>query len=150
MAKLEIVGGRFLFNVEADVGKASPNRLNDVELVRFGYFCVKVSSTLRSRTSPRIKAALDVMRSNGPFAPDLQEVIDAHQNDRGGTRDGKVSVGKPQLTHSFNYDSEHSWIIFSLCMSMIERLPDTYPRIDMDDFSGMEISKNVRELFRIE
>jgi hypothetical protein len=150
MAKLEIIHGRGLFNLDADVGRASPNRLDDVELVRFGYFCLKVSSSLRSRTSPRVKAALESLNPRGPFAPDLDEVISAHQSDRGGTQDGKVSVGKPQATHSFNYDTKNSWIIFSLSMPMIERIPNLYPRIDIDAISGPEISKKVRELFNID
>jgi hypothetical protein len=150
MAKLEIVGGRFLYNIDADVGKGSPNRLDDVELVRFGYFCVKVNPKLQARTSSRMKAALESRQPQGPFLPDLQAIIEAHQADRGGTQDGKVSVGRPQLTNDFNYDGTHSWIIFSLCMSMIDRLPNQYPRIDLDEKSGLTISKKVRELFRLD
>ena len=127
-----------------------PNRLDDVELVRFGYYCAKVSVKIRPLISPRMRTSLDVMQSKGPYRPDLQNVIDAHQQVRGGTKDGKVSVGKPQVTHSFSYDSKHSWIIFGLTLPMVEYMPDEYPRIDVDDQSGPEISKRVRELFRIE
>jgi hypothetical protein len=150
MAKLEIVGGRFLYNLDADAGKGSPKRRDDVELVRFGYFCIKVSSKLQARIPPRMNTALESLQAQGPFLPDLQVVIDAHQADRGGTQDGKVSVGKPQLTQDFNYDGTHSWTIFRLCMSMIDRLPNQYPRIDLDEKSGLTISKKVRELFRTE
>jgi hypothetical protein len=150
MAKLEIVDGRFLYNLDADAGKGSPKRLDDVELVRFGYFCIKVSSKLQARIPSRMKTALESLQAQGPFLPDLQVVIDAHQADRDRTQDEKVSVGKPQLTHDFNYDGTHSWIIFSLCMSMIDRLPNQYPRIDLDKKSGLTISKKVRELLRIE
>ena len=147
MAKFEVISNIFVFNLDADVGKASPNKLDDVELVRFGYFCKKNNPIAQPLISAREKVALQTMQPRGPYFTDLQEVIDAHQEARGGTQDGKVSVGKPQSTHTVNYDSAHSWIIYTLSKDMSLFLPNMYPRIDLHDQSGIEISKRVRMLF---
>ena len=146
MAKLEIILGKLLFNLDHDVGRNSPNRLDDVELVRFGYFCAKVSPKLLAKHSAEMKVALQNLRTDGPYLSDLQDVIDIHQRTRGGPQDGKISTGKSRATHSFSYDSQHSWIIFSLSGLMFERIPDTYPRIDLEDQSGSEISRRIQEL----
>ena len=149
MAKLEINDGFFFFNLDADVGRIAPNRFDDVELVRFGYFCKKNNPAVQSLMSAREIVTLQAMQPRGPYLADLQEVIDAHQESRGGTQDGKVSVGKPQSTHNVRYDGVHSWIIYVLCENMSKVLSDTYPRIDLHDQSGVEISKTVRKLFRV-
>ena len=151
MAKLESISGKFFFNLTADVGRNSPNRLDDVELVRYGYFCLSRRPDVQVQISPELKLAFANMRSLGPYGPDLQAVIDLHQQARGkdSTIDGKVSVGKPQITHSSRYNDKLSWIIFVLCRAMIDHVPDTYPRIDIEFESGNEIAKTVADLFTV-
>lgn len=148
MAKFENDQGFFEFNLTADVGKASPNRLDDVELVRFGYFCLG-RNPQATQITPRLKAALQRMKSNGPHGPDLQEVIDAHQQARGGTQDGKVSIGKAQIRkgQSLRYDDKHSWIIYILTANMFSNNPDGFPRIDQEIDAGNAISATVAEMF---
>ena len=149
MTKLEYLDGQFFFNLDADVGKMSPNRIEDVELVRFGYFCKKSNPRALLLMSAREKVSVLALQPRGPYRSDLQEAIDAHQENRGGTQDGKVSVGKPQLSHGERYDRAHVWIIFTLCYNLAAVLPNIYPRIDLHDQSGPEISKRVRELFGV-
>ena len=149
MAKLEIISNTFVFNLDADVGKASPNKLDDVELVRFGYFCKKNNPIAQPLISAREKVALQTMQPRGPYRADLQEVIDANQESRGGPQDGKVSVGKAQIIHSGSYDGAHIWIIYVLDKNMRDVLPSIWPRIDLHDQSGLEISKKVLELFNV-
>ena len=149
MAKLEIKQDQFFFNLNADVGRVSPNKIDDVELVRFGYFCVKSDPKKLLLLPTRLQVALQAMQPRGPYLADLQEVIDAHQEKRGGTQDGKVSVGKEQFI-SGKYDSNHLFIIYALCNAMADFLPNMYPRIDLHERSGIEISKTVQVLFRVD
>ena len=149
MAKLEIIGGILLFNLDADVGKLSPNRIDDVELVRFGYIGKKNSPNVVGRLTPRETAALQALRPRGGYDSDIQEVINAHQESRGGTQDGKVSVGKSQLAHGPRYDNKHAWIIYNLCHNMADAFPYIYPRIDLHELSGPDISKRVRQLLDV-
>ena len=149
MAKFEIISDKVVFNLNADVGRMAPNKLDDVELVRFGYFCMKNNPKSLLSMPPRHKAALQAMQPRGPYFADLQEVIDAHQEARGGTRDGKVSVGKGQIFHTGIYDGVHMWIIYVLSNNMRIFIPDIFPRIDLHNQSGLEISKRVLELFNL-
>ena len=149
MAKLEISGDVMFFNLDADVGRMAPNRIDDVELVRFGYFCQRSRPENQPNLTARQKVSLQAMQPNGPYFADLQEVIDAHQENRGGTQDGKVSTGKSQIAPAGLYDSVHMWIIYALTNNMRLFLPDIFPRIDLHAQSGVEISKRIRQLFAV-
>ena len=149
MAKFEIISDKVVFNLNADVGRMAPNKLDDVELVRFGYFCMKNDPQAQNLIPASMKVALQAMQPKGPYFADLQKVIDAHEEARGGTQDGKVTVGKAQFLHTVIYDGVHSWIIYTLGRNMRDFLPNMYPRIDLHDQSGPEISKRVLELFHI-
>ena len=148
MARFESDQGFFEFNLTTDVGKASPNRLDDVELVRFGYLCLGRNRQV-TQITPRLRTALQRMRSVGVYSSDLQEVIDAHQQARGGTQDGKVSVGKAQARkgQSLRYDDKHSWIIYILTANMFNNNPDGFPRIDQEIDTGDAISATVAAMF---
>ena len=148
MARFESDQGFFEFNLTTDVGKASPNRLDDVELVRYGYFCLGRNRQV-TQITPRLRTALQRMRSVGVYGSDLQEVIDAHQQARGGTQDGKVSVGKAQARkgQSLRYDDIHSWIIYILTANMANNNPDGFPRIDQEIEAGDAISATVAAMF---
>lgn len=137
------------FNLDGDVGKLSRNLLADVELVRFGYFCKGISPLVKSNLSDREKKALQSLKTKGPYFPDLQEMIDAHQQVRGGTQDGKVSVGKPNIANQGKYDRDHFWIIFNLCHNMADAFPKIYPRIDLHEMAGLELKKVLPPLFDI-
>jgi len=150
MARADSFTFIFRFNLDADVGRHCPNKVDDVELVRYGYFCLKNNTRNPSNLTPRISSALQAMKIQGPFGPDLQEVIDAHEETRGGTIDGKVSISKAHLTTKERYDGVHRWIIDVLCNNMIDRNPNQYPRIDLDSVLGPEIKKRVRQIFALD
>ena len=147
MAKIEIVEGRCVFNVDVEVGKGRPNRIDDVELVRYGYTCLKSDTRFQVNITPRLRAALQKLNPRGAHANDLQEVIEAHQEARGGQIDGIVSVGKSQSMHTILYDRKHAWIIYSLSGFIRDNDPDLYPRIDLDESCGSELRKKVKTIF---
>ena len=143
-----VFANRFFFNLSAQVGKGKSNQLADVELVRFGYKMKRLDPT--SSTLPRNRALnglLDNLAGRGPFADDLQVVIDEHEKQRGGTRDGCVSPARHFQGIDGTYDGNNIWIIMSLNNNMRGVLGDGFPRIDLHDLAGPEISKFVRFLF---
>ncbi len=140
-----IFNDRFLWNVSADVGQGKPNKLDDVELVRFGYLAFLTNPPTISQAPEKFRTALTRMRTIGPFGQDLQDVIVQHELTRGGTQDGCVSVMHPNRANRGTYDGKHIWIILSLNNNMKDILRDLYPRIDRHTQSGLEISKVVEK-----
>ena len=106
--------GRFFFNLSQDVGPGCPNAADDVEFVRFGYYCMGTNP--QNTLSPAAnKAAYAAVPLQGPFDAQLQQVIRLHQAERGGAQDGKVSTIK---NASGSY-GERSWILVPLNNNMI-------------------------------
>lgn len=140
------VQSAFFWNISANVGRGQPNREDDVELCRFGYLAFKNNTKVSSRMSPELLASIARMRTMGPFDNDLHEVIVLHQRQRGGTQDGIVSVAKPNIAPSGEYDGSHLWIVLAMNESMREIMPEEYPRIDKHQQSGAAISSAVKRI----
>jgi hypothetical protein len=124
------------------------NKLDDVELVRFGYNCMRLNTRFPT-TDPGLLSALKAMRRTGGFDQDLADVIVAHQRSRGGTQDGIVSVARISATskNRERYDGAHSWIIVALDNNMVDVAADVYPRIDKHPDSGFGVSSAVKKVF---
>ncbi len=137
------VGGRFQWNVSKNVGPRQPNLLDDVELVRFGYFCFQFVNN--SPIAGKMKSELQRMNSKGPFGEDLARVIVAHQKLKGGTQDGIVSVQRP--TANSSYDGHSQWILTALNSAMIVAEP-SYPDIAFNIDSGNAVAESVRFILR--
>jgi hypothetical protein len=150
MAKGEIVDGVFFWNLSKDVGRSCPNIIDDSELVRYGYHCMKVNIASTPRMTEELRVALSDMKTRGGYANDLQRVIDADQQRRGTTLDGKVSVAKIAVVHKTMYDGIHSWTVWNLHLNMIVALRHQFPRIDLDPASGADISVTVRRCMMID
>lgn len=149
MAKIELVYGTFFrWNLTNNVGRKQPNQHDDVELVRFGYFCA-FHSPLNATLRIRLFAELRVMRTSGPYGDDLQNVIDAHQKLRGGTQDGTVSVAKPTVVNRERYDGEHIWIMDILDTNLRDMVAE-YPRLDQHARCGPVIGASVKKLFNVQ
>lgn len=145
IAVVEFQGNAFRWNLSANVGPGQRNALDDVELVRFGYICLK--QNLRFPPNPLLLPSLNKMRPFGPFDQDLAEVISVHQNARGGTQDGIVSVAKISSTSKSElYDRRNAWIIVSLNNNMLDVADDIYPRIDKHPQSGPTLSLKVKQI----
>jgi hypothetical protein len=140
-------GTVFRWNLTAPVGPMQPNKLDDVEYVRFAYFCLGQNPKSTSRLD--LKAQIDQLALAGPFDQDLADLIRAHQSLRGGTQDGIVSVERISATSTNRelYDSAHAWMLSSLSNNIIDITIDIFPRIDLHSRSGPEVSRVVKAIF---
>jgi hypothetical protein len=132
-----------MWNLSGDVGQGKRNQLDDVELVRLGYFSMKTDPKAQRFLTQRERTALAMLRSEGAFDRDLDECIRAHEESRGGTQDGFVSVMRYTVANNASYDHKHKWIIVVLNNNMIDMIPE-YPRIDLSDNAGPALTKSVR------
>ena len=137
----------FRWNLTANVGKGQPNLAEDVELVRLGYLAVREDPKVPPRAE--LREPLSKLQPFGPYGPDLQAVIDAHQKIRGGTQDGIVSVAKisSTTTNVDHYDGIHTWIIVALDNKLHSLPGDIYPRIDKHPKCGPELKKKALKIF---
>lgn len=136
---------RFAFNIDANVGVNCPNKLDDVQLVQFGYFAKGQAPD----TSPTLKALCAKVVPGAPYtgAPNdpLTLVIKAHQAERGGTQDGHVSVLPPNGA-TLSYDGKHSFMILVLNNNMLDITKNDYPRIDKHPSCPSVLKQRVRML----
>jgi hypothetical protein len=147
MAVGQIIAGTFLWNLTAPVGVGQPNKLDDVELVRFGYFMMRSAPDVGA-FSKELRDALQGMRRTGGFGDDLDAVIRAHQRHKHENPvDGKISVAHVTVINQGRFDGHIPWIVVNLNNFM--RDFDQYPRIDLHAESGFEISRVARLLRRV-
>src|SRR5215471_5466190 len=133
-----VMENQFLWNLSMPVGVSQPNKLDDVELVRFGYFMMRSANDIHL-ASQELRGALQAMQTTGVFDKDLDAVIRAHQRQKHENPiDGKVSVAHPTPINRGRFDGHHAWIIVNLNNFM--RDFEQYPRIDLHAQSGSEIS----------
>jgi hypothetical protein len=132
MVEFVQVGENFYFNVTAPVGTGQMNRLDDAELVRFGY--KSMVKAAKVPVDPQLKSLIDKMSSSGPFSDDLAAVITQHENVRGGTQDGRIS--RAVTFHGTGYDGQHSWIIEVLSNNIRAATSKIFPRLDFDTTCG--------------
>jgi hypothetical protein len=149
VAVTEFKGQAFRWNLSANVGRGQPNKIDDVELIRFGYACMRQNK--KFPPDPELLPALRAMQNFGGFGPDLANVIVAHQKNRGGTQDGVVSVARISNTSTNRelYDGAHSWIVISLDNNMRDVAGDIYPRVDRHADSGPDVSNAIKRIFGV-
>ena len=121
-------GTLFFWNLSANVGRSSPNKIDDVQLVQLGYACAAKDPSV----DPKMRAIFALVVPGAPYSglpnDPLTIAIVADQKDRGGTQDGHISV----LTNlaGGTYDGSHAFIIVGLNFSMRAAIPEAFPRID--------------------
>lgn len=120
---------KFTWNVHARVGPRCPNRVDDVQLVQFGYHCMARDSSSLTGLKPEEIAILSTIVPGASYSGSPQDpltlAIKAHQRLRGGAQDGNVS---PIKNNEGVYGS-HAWMIISLCISMMNVYPAFYPLV---------------------
>jgi hypothetical protein len=134
------------WNLSSDVGPGQPNKTDDVEFVRFGYFLMKDNPKAMTGQFVTLKPILQKVTPTGPFDNPLAEAILAHQRLRGGTQDGRVSVAKANNFNRGQYDGQHIWMVFPLNNTMIDMAPNIFPRIDLHPQSGPAVTATVRKI----
>ena len=98
MARLILMGGSVCnWNIDANVGLASPNRQDDVELVQLGFVAMLKNGKLNHNDGAKGAASAIVLGApcSGRRGDVLVDTIIAFQQPRGSIRDGHVSVMKP-------------------------------------------------------
>lgn len=145
MVKVLLVGDFVRLNLSANVGRGQPNKIDDVELVRFAYYCARVSATPPGFVKT-MRAELMVLRTRGAYGLDLEKVIIGHQKIRGGTQDGYISPEKPGATGE-RYDGKNTWMITVLNNNILDVCKDIWPRLDRHEIAGLELSKRLRLIF---
>lgn len=125
----------FYWNLSANVGLGSPNRIDDVQLVQLGYaLAVDVSSDnllfdadLRSVCKKVIPGA----PYNGVAGDPLTLAIDAHQRKMKIAPDGHISVLPPMSTGLYQQrGGQHVFQLVALVNAIKEMTPEIFPRID--------------------
>ncbi|HOB02173.1 MAG TPA: hypothetical protein PLJ16_03130 [Casimicrobium huifangae] len=122
-------GTLFFWNLSANVGRTSPNRPDDVQLVQLGYACAAKDPAVDAKMRPIFAAVVPGAPYTGLPNDPLTIAIIADQKDRrGSTQDGHISV----LTNfaGGTYGQDHPFIIVGLNFSIRGALPETFPRID--------------------
>lgn len=116
--------GRFYWNVDAHVGPGCPNKVDDVQLVQFGYWCMGNNSKTPGSPADRALFAAVVpgaIYTGSPSDP-LTLAIKRHQAMRGGTQDSRISP--MQANQGYN------WMISALSNNISNYLATQWPRID--------------------
>lgn len=121
-------GPRFFFNLDGKVGPRCPNRLDDVQLVQFGYYAMARSvNALPDEQPVFMRVTPGAMYTGAPDDP-LTLAIKLHQAHRGGTQDGCVSA--LHLGQAPSYDGAHSFMLIPLQNNIRDMMPADYPRLD--------------------
>jgi hypothetical protein len=117
--------GIFLWNVDAHVGQGCPNKVDDVQLVQLGYFCLAKDQAAGVSPQDRITLSKVVPGAayNGSASDPLTVAIKLHQKLRGGVQDGKVSPVQPSISYN--------WMLITLDASMQRTLGQYWPRLDL-------------------
>lgn len=133
--------GKFFWNLSAKVGPGQINKADDVDLVRFGFICIKQNPRVMVGQRLAMKPLLDRMRPFGPFDNDLADVIVAEQKIRGGMQDKIISPAQLSAANQGSYDGgRHVWLIVPLNNNMAAIANSVYPRIDRHPQSGPSLS----------
>lgn len=115
-------GPALIWNVTSNVGPQQPNKLDDVELVRLGYYCM-LKNPAGGFKDPNLIARVKQMKTSGPYDQNLGEIITLHETERGGAKDAIVSHGKEMAT----YDGKHTWIIYALSNNILDVYKPVWP-----------------------
>jgi hypothetical protein len=119
---------RIFWNIEANVGVASPNRPDDVQLIQLAYRCKSLDMDLAVTDLNVYARVVPGAPYSGREDDPLTLAIRHHQKTRGGVQDGHVSVIPPGTGM---YDGKHTFMLIPLNNNMIDALPgDVFPRVD--------------------
>jgi hypothetical protein len=139
----------FMFNIHAHVGNGMTNQLDDVEFCRLAYFEMR---KLRPNSDPKsavLVAAIAAVQPSGPFGPDLDAAIRAHQAYQGGIQDGRVSPLTNAVAAEKGYGGGHKWLVSIYDGNLCDQLKTSYPRLDLHPKCGMALRTAVQKMFQM-
>lgn len=137
----------FIWNLTLPVGTGQPNKIDDVELVRLGYFwSMKVPAFNSAPGGQKLMSMITNLGTRGGFVPLLGEIIVEHEKVRGGTQDGKITPARGHITE---YDANHSWIIVKLSKNISFVFPGIFPRLDLIENCGPELRIKILKIFSL-
>lgn len=136
---------KFFFNISGNVGLASPNKVEDVQLVQLGYFALTQEPPGMNAEELRDAAAMVVPGAIYTAAPDdpLTVAIKIHQKIMGGPQDGHVSVMKGDI----RYDADHLFMLVGLINDIRAMMGSNFPRIDTHPKCPPALAASVRRTF---
>ncbi len=134
MARLILMGGVICnWNIDANVGLASANRQDDVELVQLGFIAMLKNGNLNGNDGAKGAASAIVLGApcSGRRGDVLVDTIIAFQQPRGSIRDGHVSVMKQGDGTYADRVGRFSFVMATLNNNLFDLLPNLYPRLDL-------------------
>jgi hypothetical protein len=125
-----LASGRIYFmNLDGNVGLNSPNLIDDVQLVQFGFLAMAANNTF----SPADRAVFAAVVPGAPYSGSptdpLTLAIKRHQASRGGTQDGHVSVMTGAMMYA-DGSGKHTFQLVALMNNIRDFTVGLYPRID--------------------
>lgn len=121
--------GRFYWNVDANVGLGSPNKMEDVHLVQLAFACkgANMKSTISNEDRAIYNAVVPGAPYTGSPSDPLTVAIKLFQQRRGGIQDGHVS----KISTSGTYAPETAFMLVSLNNNVFDVLgAGSWPYID--------------------
>jgi peptidoglycan hydrolase-like protein with peptidoglycan-binding domain len=139
----------FMFNIHSHVGQGMPNRLDDVEFCRLAYYEMRKIRSSDTAKSAALVAAINAVKPSGPFGPDLDAAIRAHQAYQGGTQDGRVSPLMNPVMAETGYGGGHMWLVSIYDGNLSKQLATSYPRLDLHQMCGTALRASVQKMFNM-
>ncbi len=139
----------FMFNIHSHVGTGMPNRLDDVEFCRLACFVMRKLAVTENPKSVPLVAAIAKVQPSGPFGPDLDAAIRAHQAYQGGSQDGRVSPLTSPVMAETGYGSGKMWLVSIYDGNLSKQLPGSYPRLELHPMCGAALRASVQKMFSI-
>jgi hypothetical protein len=124
--------GKFFLNLSANVGRGQANNPEDVQIVQFGYYCI--TRDHNALMTPQGRAIFSAVQPGAPFrdVPEdpLSQAIVAHQQYKGGTQDGYISV-IPNAQMQYGTGDAKNYRMWAYLLGSIHHVnKDTFPRLD--------------------
>ena len=139
----------FMFNIHTHVGQGMPNRLDDVEFCRLAYYEMRKLKPNEKPQSVALVAAIAKVQPSGPFGPDLDAAIRAHQAYQGGSQDGRVSPLMNPVAAETGYGGGHMWLGSIYDGNLCDQLKTSYPRLDLNPMCGAALRTAVQKMFNM-
>lgn len=141
-------GFRIGWNIEANVGLSSPNRTEDVQLVRLGYRSMAIANL--PEVGQELKDACRNLNVRGGCSgredDELVKIIRLHQRLRGGVQDGHVSIIHTDAAHLPVYQEgsiRATFMLNSIVNNIASVIPHRWPRVDLHEDCPSELALHI-------